>query len=136
MTPYRIADLLPLAWRQVMVAGGPYTATSPGSSPQNAAGACPLGALAAAGLVEFDARRPTVPGIEDATAVLAAALERPAREVRAAIREFIEKWDAGEVADLAAALGLKGEDHAVQASRSPAARVAAGHGGRRSVPVH
>jgi hypothetical protein len=113
MTRYRIADLLPLAWRQAMVEAGPYTATAPRSSPRNAGGYCPLGALGAAGLVEFDARRPKLPGIEDAAAVLAAALERPAREVRAGVREFIERWDAGEVADLAAALGLsaeKGED--------------------------
>jgi hypothetical protein len=120
MTRYRIADLLPLAWRQVMVAAGPYAATWPIRSadpdnpwrvpaPRNAAGYCPLGALHGAGLVCY-VRLHKHPTAATALAALAATLDLPYNwRSLVAVREFILAWDYGEITDLAAALGLSPE---------------------------
>jgi hypothetical protein len=111
MKRYKLADLLPLEWRQAMVEGGPYLGGAiPGLGPTNRKGSCPLGALADAGLVEYDCRAAARPGVEEAAAVLAAALERRERQIRPAVRQFIQDWDAGEIADLAVALGLSAEN--------------------------
>jgi hypothetical protein len=106
MTPYQIADLLPLEWRQVMVDAGPYTALDPlWPAPRNAAGECPLGALDRAGLVRYvGVRRQPAPAT--AARALGAALGLPYAESYRAVSEFIRRWDRGEIADLTVALGL------------------------------
>jgi hypothetical protein len=112
-----IADLLPREWRQVMVDAGPYRPTSTRGfpafggtvytvpAPRNAAGECPLGALAAAGFVRY-AGVSKYPTPATAARALEAALALPYEECCRAAAEFIRRWDHGEIADLAAALGL------------------------------
>jgi hypothetical protein len=113
-----MADLLPREWRQVMLAAGPYTATWPVRglvpehlrllpAPRNARGYCPLGVLAAAGLVRYAHEPQPAPDARCAARVLAEALGVSYdRRFYSAVREFVQDWDAGEIADLAAALGL------------------------------
>jgi hypothetical protein len=114
---YRLADLLPLAWRQAMVDAGPYDFIDPvtlqmtdGShtviSPRNEAGYCPLGALGAAGLVSYP-EQPRHPNSPTAAAALQAALGLPYEECAQAAGDFINAWDYGEISDLAVALGLR-----------------------------
>jgi hypothetical protein len=111
MKRYKIADILPREWRAVMVEAGPYLGGAiPGLGPTNRKGYCPLGVLDDAGLVEYDARAVARPGVEEATAALAEVLRRPERQIRPAVRQFVQDWDAGEIDDLAAALGLSAEN--------------------------
>jgi hypothetical protein len=119
---YKIAAYLPLGWRRVMVEGGPYAATwpwglppeelEPGEAgfwpaPRNPGGYCPLGVLYAAGLVYYypDAHRAPTP--TRAARALAEALGQPEEKLFPALADFMSAWDAGEIADLAVALGLR-----------------------------
>jgi hypothetical protein len=117
---YRIADLLPRKWRQVMLEGGPYSATWPWGlppeegdpahywpAPRNAGGYCPLGVLAAAGLVHYypDAHR--TPTSTRAAQALADALGKREAVMFRAVADFMSAWDSGEISDLAVALGLR-----------------------------
>jgi hypothetical protein len=120
MKRYKIADLLPRKWRQVMVQGEPYTATWPWGlppedgdaghywpAPRNAGGYCPLGVLDVAGLVEYypDSHRAPSPPV--AARVLAEALGQPEERLFPALVDFMSAWDSGEISDLAVALGLR-----------------------------
>jgi hypothetical protein len=116
---YKIADLLPRSWRQIMLEGEPYSATWPWvlppeegdprcwPVPRNVTGYCPLGMLHLAGRVSYPPPAQHAPTPAQAAAVLAAALGQPEGRVLPAVIEFVTGWDSGEISDLAVALGLR-----------------------------
>jgi hypothetical protein len=112
MKRYDLADLLPRKWRQVMAEGGPYAATWPFDeepdwpAPRNDGGYCPLGVLSAAGLVQYDPDADREPTATRAAQALADALGQRKDLLFDAVTDFVTSWDRGEIADLAAALGL------------------------------